>query len=176
VSGFGSTPLQAQENAAPAVDQAGTWDITPFCPSKDAWDAEFERLAANIEGLVPYEGRLGDDAATLFKALELRSAFTKELSRMGVYASIGLRPSMRFGALGVSMKARSALLSTVKCRAMSVRRKHTAMKTRSNISFRAITSRRRCIVRLSESRMTASIDRMDAVMDEIEAILKTQGM
>lgn len=88
-SGLATTPLQAQStaNEASTVDEASTWDLTPFYSSKDAWDTEFDRLRANIEGLAPYQGKLGDGSATLLEALERRSAFTKELSRMGTYAS-----------------------------------------------------------------------------------------
>jgi oligoendopeptidase F len=84
-----TAPAYGQDAATEAAvaDEANTWDLTPFYPTKEAWDAEFDRLRANIEGLAPYKGKLGDSSATLLEALELRSAFTKELSRMGTYAS-----------------------------------------------------------------------------------------
>ncbi len=82
-----TSPAQAQDSAAEAVDEQHVWDLKPFYESKEAWDAEVERLRGMVGGLEPYKGKLGNDASTLLAALDARSAFTKELSRLWVYAS-----------------------------------------------------------------------------------------
>ncbi len=80
-------PALAQDAPAEAVDERYVWDLTPFYASKDAWEAELERLRGEIEGLTAYEGRLGESAQTLRDALDAQSAFTKDASRLGTYAS-----------------------------------------------------------------------------------------
>ncbi len=53
----------------------------------ESWEAELERLRGEVDSLTTYQGRLGDDAKTLLKALDANSAFYKELLRVWVYAS-----------------------------------------------------------------------------------------
>ena len=93
-----AAPAYAQDAAAqataPEVDEAYTWDLTEFYASDEAWNAEFERLRGEIAGFADAKGTLGNDAQTLLAALEQRSAFTKELSRMFVYASNGLNTNL----------------------------------------------------------------------------------
>ncbi|MEM1131884.1 MAG: oligoendopeptidase F [Pseudomonadota bacterium] len=82
-----STPAFAQAAAAEQADEKYIWDLTEFYSSKEAWDTELERLRGQVDGLGPYKGKLGDDSATLLAALDARSSFTKEISRLGTYAS-----------------------------------------------------------------------------------------
>ncbi|MBO6795931.1 oligoendopeptidase F [Maricaulis sp.] len=78
-------PAIAQDTA-PAVDEVYVWDLTPFYPSYDDWDAELERLQGEVAGLAAYEGRL-DDAQTLLEALDAQSTFYREVLRVWTYAS-----------------------------------------------------------------------------------------
>lgn len=90
VSCLAMAPAHAQDAAAEqsaAIDEAATWDLTDFYPSKAAWEAELERLRAEIEGFDDAEGTLGTDAATLLAALDRQSAFSKDFLRAYTYAS-----------------------------------------------------------------------------------------
>ncbi|MEO1490276.1 MAG: oligoendopeptidase F, partial [Pseudomonadota bacterium] len=80
-------PAQAKEAQAPTVDAQSVWDLTEFYPTKDAWEAEVERLRALSDGVTQFKGKLGDDSATLLAVLDGQSAFTKEFARLYVYAS-----------------------------------------------------------------------------------------
>lgn len=81
-------PVQAEEATnAKAVDEKHVWDLTPFYASKADWEVELERLRGEVESLKKYEGKLGSNAKTLLKALDAKSAFSKELLRLWVYAS-----------------------------------------------------------------------------------------
>ncbi len=78
---------QAQEAPENGVDERYVWDLTDFYATKADWEAELERLRGEVDGLKTYEGRLGRNAETLLEALDVRSAFTKELLRVWTYAS-----------------------------------------------------------------------------------------
>ncbi len=82
-----TAPLQAKESQAAKVDAQYVWDLTDFYATKQDWEAEVERLRGEIKGLKKYQGKLGDNARTLLKALDAQSAFSKELSRAFTYAS-----------------------------------------------------------------------------------------
>ncbi len=82
-----AVPALAQDDAPSAIDEQYVWDLTDFYESKDAWEAELERLRGEIDSLKDYEGRLGESAKTLLEALDHHSAFIKELSRAYTYAS-----------------------------------------------------------------------------------------
>lgn len=73
--------------AADAVDERHVWDLTAFYPTKEAWEAELERLRGEVDTLDAYQGRLENDAATLLAALDASSAFNREMTRLWTYAS-----------------------------------------------------------------------------------------
>ena len=81
------------------------WDLTPFYASDAAWEAELERLRAEISSLTAYEGRLKRNAKTLLAAMEAQSAFTKEVLRLWTYAS-NLRNTNLGDAKGQEMQGR----------------------------------------------------------------------
>ena len=80
-------PAHAQDDGAAAVDEQYIWDLTDIYPTKDAWEAELERLRGEVDNIKAYEGRLGRNASTLREALDAQSAFGKELLRLWTYAS-----------------------------------------------------------------------------------------
>lgn len=86
---FGSitSTTQAQDTSAPVVNGQYVWDLTEFYASKSAWGAELERLRGQVDNLKTYEGKLGESAKTLQKALDTQSAFSKEMLRAWTYAS-----------------------------------------------------------------------------------------
>lgn len=81
------TPATAEDNSSKAVDEQYIWDLTDFYATKKDWEAEIERLSGKADSLKAYEGKLGKNAKTLMKALDARSALSKDLSRAWTYAS-----------------------------------------------------------------------------------------
>ncbi len=65
-----------------------TWDLDDIFPTQAAWDAAFAAADAHIPAIGQYEGHLGDDARTLLTALRLRDELSREVHRVGVYASL----------------------------------------------------------------------------------------
>ena len=65
-----------------------TWDLDDIFPSQAAWEAAFDAADAHIPVAKQYEGHLGDDAATLLAALQLRDELVRDVDRIGVYASL----------------------------------------------------------------------------------------
>jgi oligoendopeptidase F len=64
------------------------WNLSEIYPSDAAWRAAKEKLAAELPKLRQFQGRLTSSAAVLADALEMQAGFSKELSRLYVYASM----------------------------------------------------------------------------------------
>jgi len=82
-----STAIDARAEEAAKPDAQYTWDLTEFYATRADWEAELERLRAEVDFLAPYAGKLGDDSATLLAALEANSTYGRELARLWTYAS-----------------------------------------------------------------------------------------
>jgi oligoendopeptidase F len=76
----------AQTPAAETVPVV--WDLTQLYPTEAAWDAEHKSIAAALPGLSTFKGTLGNDAASLAKALRAISDLRKRLARLDTYASL----------------------------------------------------------------------------------------
>ncbi len=111
-------PNHAQGATPKATDEKYLWDLTPFYASKADWEAELERLRGDVETLKKYEGRLGKNSATLLKALDAQSAFSKELKRVWTYAS-NLRNTNLGDPEGQAMVGRLQALSQAASAAVS---------------------------------------------------------
>ncbi|MGE3579526.1 MAG: hypothetical protein AB7I25_13815, partial [Vicinamibacterales bacterium] len=70
-----------------AVDPSHTWNTDDLFPSVDAWRDAGAALAARIDGLEAFKGRLLTAPAVLADALELRFDLDRAVSRLYVYAS-----------------------------------------------------------------------------------------
>ena len=68
------------------VPEQISWNLSEIYPTDAAWDAEKDRLDAEVTKLSTYRGRLGDDAAILLEALDTINVTEKELARLYVYA------------------------------------------------------------------------------------------
>lgn len=79
------SPAQAQETA----DEQIRWDLTDLYPTLDAWNAERERVNAEIQTIAQFEGTLGNNAQSLLAAFDSISAINKEGARVFIYASLG---------------------------------------------------------------------------------------
>ena len=80
-----TTVTATAQDAAPVPEQI-EWDLTEIYPSFEAWDTTRGELAARVDALAAYRGRLGESAATLREALDAISGAEKELSRLYVFA------------------------------------------------------------------------------------------
>lgn len=65
------------------------WDLTDLYHTLDAWNAERERINAEIQTISAYQGTLGNSAASLLTAFDAISAINKEGARVFIYASLG---------------------------------------------------------------------------------------
>lgn len=61
------------------VAESDTWDLTLLYQTDDDWETAFKKFESMIDGYRPFEGKLGDDAATLAACLK----FDGELERLG---------------------------------------------------------------------------------------------
>src|SRR5258707_974524 len=64
------------------------WNLADLYPTEPAWRSAKARVADDLRRLDAFHGRLTSSAVTLAEALDMRSAFDKELSRLYVYASM----------------------------------------------------------------------------------------
>ncbi|GAA5217175.1 oligoendopeptidase F [Corallincola platygyrae] len=82
-----STAAKAAEAPVKAVSEQYVWDLTDFYATQKDWEAEVERLRGEVDSLKQYQGKLGESAKTLLKALDAQSVYNKELMRVWTYAS-----------------------------------------------------------------------------------------
>ena len=75
--------------AQPNSEEQIVWDLTDLYPTLDAWNAERERVNAEIQTIGTYQGTLGNDAKSLLAAFDSISAINKEAARAFIYASLG---------------------------------------------------------------------------------------
>ncbi len=80
-----TTATATAQDAAPAADQI-EWDLSEIYPSFEVWDTTRGQLAAQVDALAAYRGRLGESAETLREAFDAISGTEKELSRLYVFA------------------------------------------------------------------------------------------
>lgn len=91
-----------------------TWNLADLFPDEAAWAAACEAVARDLEALRAFEGRLGDDAATLLAALNAFEALQVALMRVGSFAHLrnaqdGTNPAYQAGVARVAaLQARVA--------------------------------------------------------------------
>ena len=71
-----------------AIDDEYKWSLSSVFESDETWEEAFEAVAARIDDLRAYEGRLTEDPETLLELLKLREEVFRELSEVGVYAQL----------------------------------------------------------------------------------------
>ncbi|MGE5560969.1 MAG: oligoendopeptidase F [Chloroflexota bacterium] len=64
-----------------------TWDLRDMFATPQAWEAEYDAVGNNIGSVTKYRGRLGESGATLLACLIAQEDLTKQLMRVGSYAS-----------------------------------------------------------------------------------------
>lgn len=83
-------PVAAQDTPAQV-----SWDLTDLYASADAWEAERQRVLAELKELDAYKGRLGESAETLLAAMDKVSKIQKEGLRLLVYATLSADEDLR---------------------------------------------------------------------------------
>lgn len=94
LAGTALVAAQAQTIAkAPVV-----WNLTELYPTDAAWDDEAKSVSAALPGLASFKGKLGNDAASLAKAMRAISDLHKRIGRLDVYASLKRDEDTRIAA------------------------------------------------------------------------------
>ena len=99
-----------------------TWDLADLFADESAWEAEFAALDAALAEVAPFQGRLGDSAATLARCLDTVEQLHVRLTRVGTFAYLrnaqdGTHPvhqaaSARVGALTARLGASIAFVDS----------------------------------------------------------------
>ena len=109
------TPSRASSspNASEPLEPAQIeWDLSELYASYDEWTADKERLAAQIETLAEYRGRLGESAAVLREALDAISTTERELYHLHVFAFLEADEDRRVAEAQERRGLGASLLST----------------------------------------------------------------
>ena len=88
------------------------WDLSELYASYDEWTADKERLAAQIETLAEYRGRVGESAAVLREALDAISTTERELYHLHVFAFLEADEDRRVAEAQERRGLGASLLST----------------------------------------------------------------
>ena len=86
--------VNAQEETT-QVDQKYTWDLTELYPSVDAWNEAREQVLEDLQKIEDRRGTLGDSAESLYEALDLVSAATRDAFRVFAYSSLASDEDLR---------------------------------------------------------------------------------
>jgi len=68
------------------IEEAYKWDLDSVYDAREAWEDDFERAKAAIEGLESYEGRVTEDGETLLAFLEEYEDVARTVSMLAAYA------------------------------------------------------------------------------------------
>jgi len=71
-----------------AVDPRYTWNAESVFATEAEWEAELDRVTAELPALKQYRGRLGESAHVLAEALRLAQALRRRVNVLGAYAAI----------------------------------------------------------------------------------------
>lgn len=94
-AGFGLSFAAETAGASGVAEPATVWDLTDLFASPEAWTAERDRVAAALPGLGAYAGTLGQGPEQLQAFLDAYDGLAKDLSRLGVYASLKAHEDLR---------------------------------------------------------------------------------
>jgi oligoendopeptidase F len=78
----------AQERDRSKVPDKYKWDLTHVFPTDDAWKQAKQKIAAEAPSIEQFKGTLGTSPAQLLGCLDRATQITKELTRLGSYASM----------------------------------------------------------------------------------------
>ncbi|MGD8305605.1 MAG: oligoendopeptidase F [Ignavibacteria bacterium] len=69
------------------VEDKYKWNLTDIYPTREAWQADLDKLSKEIDKLPEFKGRLGESSEMLYNALTSSSDVVKTLYRAYVYAN-----------------------------------------------------------------------------------------
>ncbi|WP_435097712.1 oligoendopeptidase F [Halorubrum sp. N11] len=70
------------------IDESYQWDLQSIYADDEEWETAYEAVAERVDELAAYEGRVGDDAATLLELFELREEIFRDLQQVMTYARL----------------------------------------------------------------------------------------
>ena len=83
-----SVLLAVQQRDRSRVAEKYTWNLADVYPDVGTWRAKKDAIKARLPNVRSFAGRLGQSPQILAEALETKTEFEKELSRLYVYASM----------------------------------------------------------------------------------------
>jgi oligoendopeptidase F len=92
------TPLAAQERTRSSIPEAYRWSLVDLYASDAEWQAERERLAAEIPEAAALKRTLASGGPSLQKALDTQATQAKSLQRLAVYAGLAADEDTRVAA------------------------------------------------------------------------------
>ena len=84
----GNQKISAQTSDRSAIEPKYTWNLQDIFSSDEAWKQAFDKVKAEADNIVKYQGKLNTSAKILFEFLEFSSTLNKEISRVYSYASM----------------------------------------------------------------------------------------
>ncbi len=77
------------------IAESDKWDLSPMYASAEDWDRHYAELESMIGNLAARQGKLGESAAGLKAALELRDQINVQLEKLQAYAAMRHHEDMR---------------------------------------------------------------------------------
>src|SRR5215208_7876419 len=82
------TPLSAQNSTRESIPESARWNTAELYSDDPAWQAEKERLAAEIPLARQFKGTLAAGPVPMARALDAQAAQVRRLQRLFVYAGL----------------------------------------------------------------------------------------
>lgn len=86
ITGTDNAVSQTRDRSEVALED--TWKLEDLYSSDEAWRAEKDSVAGGLDGLLQYKEKLAESSDALFQCLDMVSALSKSLNRLGSYASM----------------------------------------------------------------------------------------
>jgi len=103
------------------IEPGYKWDLESIYVDDDAWEEAYEAVAARVDDLREYEGRVTEDAETLYELLQLREELLREVSTVAVYARLRSAEDTRNGEYQAMAAKADALRSNAAAASSFVR-------------------------------------------------------
>ncbi len=82
------TPAETVIPQHSEIDPRYTWNAPSVFPSVEAWEAEFDAVAASLPGLAKFQGHLADGAAALSVTMEALQSLSRRVGILAAYAGM----------------------------------------------------------------------------------------
>lgn len=95
------------------VPKEQTWDLTDLFTSTVEWEKELKTVQKDVDEVIAFKGRLGQDAETLLTALETFESFYERLGRVATYAFLQLSVDGTNGDAQANAAKNASALATI---------------------------------------------------------------